>query len=179
MKNFALRAPLMWSVVPALAACGWSQAQPTLVLELSHVTRGKLTDEAYARSRALAFTAAVSMALERAEAQPFDEGVFPYAREQLGNPAYAELTGSELFSAGSGASISNDAASVLGGAPAEPTQATTYTEQRWANETMDASQGASRDGAHDTCGAAELCAWAQSAEEAAFVTAIDHLELDP
>jgi hypothetical protein len=55
------------------SSCTWSDAQPTLVFQLSRVTRGRLTEVERTRTRELAFTAAIAMALDRPEVLPADD----------------------------------------------------------------------------------------------------------
>jgi hypothetical protein len=96
MMNFALFVPaLLWGLLSVTSACAWSEAQPTLVFQVSHTTRGRLTEQELTRTRQLAFTAAVSIALERAEVLPAGDVDFapPYsALDSENDPAALSCT---------------------------------------------------------------------------------------
>jgi hypothetical protein len=66
MANVA-RTASAWlaSLIAFGTGCAWSDAQPTLLLQLSQVVRGRAAPDAITRTRELVFSAAVSMALER------------------------------------------------------------------------------------------------------------------
>jgi hypothetical protein len=53
------------SLIAFGTGCAWSDAQPSLLLQLSQVTRSRATPDAITRTRELVFSAAVSVALER------------------------------------------------------------------------------------------------------------------
>lgn len=149
-------------VVNVLAACGWSQAQPTLVLEVRHVTRGRRTEEAFARAQAVAFTAAVSMAVERAAAWPAD-----VLREGGGVRDHSGV----------------GAGDVERGLPSPPPQTDSIADgvTEWfsseAATAPESNEVSDREGLG--CDAPALCAWAQSAEESAFAVATSWPGLDP
>jgi hypothetical protein len=115
---------LLCGLLTVASACAWSEAQPTLVLQLSHVTRGRWTPEAFTRTRDVAFSAAVAMALDQATVLPVDD--------LSASPPYSSLD-----------------------SPAIP------AAMSCANSPL------------------ALCAWANTAEESAFISALDYVELDP
>jgi len=124
MKLAQFVSALLCGLLSVTPACAWSEAQPTLVLQLSQVTRGRLTPEAFTRTRDVAFSAAVAMALDQATGLPVDD-LSPSA---LYPPAAAPPSAAAI----------SCASSPLG-----------------------------------------LCAWASTAEEAAFVSALEYVELEP
>ncbi|HET6337122.1 MAG TPA: hypothetical protein VFG30_28050 [Polyangiales bacterium] len=115
---------LVRALLSVTSACTWSDAQPTLVFQLNHVTRGRLTEVERTRTRELAFTAAISMALDRAEVLP---------TESMSGAPPPSLVDSPIESA------------ALSCETAPPA----------------------------------LCAWARTAEESAFVAALEHPEVEP
>lgn len=125
MMNCALFARALLRVsLSIVLSCTWSEAQPTLVFQLSQVARGRLTEETRTRTRELAFTAALSMALDQAEVLSADEA---------------------------------------GAAPAG-----------WFGSSRVEPAALSCERAPPA-----LCAWARSAEESAFVAALEHVEVEP
>jgi hypothetical protein len=126
MTNLARPTPaaLVCALLSVTSACTWSDAQPTLVFQLNHVTRGRLTEVERTRTRELAFTAAIAMALDRAEV------------------------------------LSDDSTSVA------PPPALVDSPVESAALSCERAPPA-------------LCAWARTAEESAFVSALEHPEVEP
>jgi hypothetical protein len=156
-------------VVKVLAGCGWSQAQPTLVLEVRHVARGRRTEEAFARAQAVAFTAAVSMAVERAAAWPMDA---------LRN---AELRGGFDMGAGTSSDVGAHDAESAPPYPPPQIESVAGSASEWSSTgpatALELSDGSERAGLG--CDAPALCSWARSSEESAFAAAVSWLRLDP
>lgn len=122
MMNLVQFVPaLLCGLLGVTSACAWSEAQPTLVLQLSQVTHGRLTPEEFTRTRELAFSAAVAMALDQAAVLPVDD-----------TSASTRHSGTDSLSA-----------------------------------------AASCDGSLRA-----LCVWGSTAEESAFASVLEHVELE-
>ncbi len=65
MTNLALRLPALLYVLSSVTtACAWSEARPTLVLQLSRVDRAKRTPDGEQQAREFVVSASVSMSLD-------------------------------------------------------------------------------------------------------------------
>ena len=67
MMNFVVRFPALLCVLSNVTACAWSQARPTLVLQLSRIERATRTVDGPQQARELVLSASISMAVDRAE----------------------------------------------------------------------------------------------------------------
>jgi hypothetical protein len=73
MTNLVLRVPALLCILSSVTtACAWSQARPTLVLQLRRVERGTRTMEGTQHVQDLVLSASVSMALEQADVEAPD-----------------------------------------------------------------------------------------------------------
>jgi hypothetical protein len=154
MTNFARSAAaLLCGLMSVTPACAWSEARPTLVLQLSRVARTRATPEAATRAQEFVFSAAVSMALEQAAFEstrspripPMAAATFPYA--DVGPPNATDAASPE--------------ASTDSSAPPQP-----YVASSFDSAGFDCERSPS------------LCAWARTSEEAAFIALLEMPEVE-
>lgn len=153
MTNFALRVSALLCVLSSVTpACAWSEARPTLVLQLSRVERARKAMEGTQRAQEFVLSASVSMAVDTAEVESRT------AIAADGNPLPFSSPGNPFDAT---AAVPVDRAS-------EPVDV-----EPPAAAGLDLTEASSFDAANGCGQSPTLCAWAYAAEDAALVAVVE------